>query len=174
LSDRSTRAVPGAWFRALRHGRSTSTPSQRFRIQAVSLTEQRVEPAHALETAGIGDSRHRQSRFGEQLLCQQKAMGLRQLDRRHTQFRCMARRNCGRSPQLARQSIEPVPVQRAGGDALRRRFGEARNGINARAPGASSGRQRRHGRNPRAQRRGAAEVAPVLSQRSRAGQIGRQ
>ena len=140
--------------------------------------KQRVEPPDALKSARERDLNDRQLRLGEQLLGQEQALGLGQLDRRDAELlpdraaelpraRVPDRRaSCSRLPPSFKA---PASIRPAAARAVR--LTESTGAW----PGASSGRHRRHGRNPSRSAKAALEKNRQRGRPGvRAGQIGRQ
>jgi hypothetical protein len=121
------------------HGRKrpgTPRRAQPAGRHPVARLEQRVEAAHARESARARDLRHRQLRVRQQPLCQQQPLRLRVFDRRNAE---LAFEN---SPQVPARHADPfgqvldaAVFQHAVLDQIDRALCEARDGIHARIAG---------------------------------------
>ena len=156
---RGRRASPASRRAGGRRGRRRAGPRSRARGRglaqlarrhAVARAEEVVEAAQAREAARHRHVEHRQRGVGEQALGEQQALRLRVVDGRDAELlledaaqvavgdveRGGERRRGSRPPAGRPRSARPRPARGAG--SHRR----------TRSPGASSGRQRRHGRKP--------------------------
>src|SRR6266568_7417333 len=145
--------------------------SQRAGAQSVALTEHRVEAPQAAEAAGESDPRHRQRGIGEQPLCEQQAMRLRQRERGDSDLALHGPPQVALAhPELPCQLGQGVPVQRAGSDPLGGGARQARYGVHLRSSGCELGAAAQAGTETRALRqRRRLEEAPVAGARHARG-----
>ena len=136
-----------------RHRRGTlgRLLAQARRRHPVAAGERVVEPAQARESAGERHLGHRQRRLGQQLLGEQQPPRQQQLDRRHAQLVLDdAADLAASSARTGRRSPRRPPSRRVCPSSRRCTISRAMRCASSTGalPGASSGRQRRHGRKP--------------------------
>src|SRR5262249_24900034 len=101
-------------------------------IEMIACSEQRVESAQTLETARVRHLRHRETGVRQQMLREQQAMRLRELDRRHTQLELERSPQLATGdPELARQCVDALAIERARGNARRGGLRESRYRVDA-------------------------------------------
>ena len=112
--------------------------------------KERIESPHAFKAARKRDLDDRQIRLGEQLFRQEQALGLGQLDGRDAELLLDRAAELPRAEsQILGQPLQVPPSLRAPASIRRAAARAVRRTASTGAwPGASSGRHRRHGRNP--------------------------